>query len=110
MCRNGKSTQAQGSGLPTEDTQQVWGPTNNLVPGMVAPWASTLCVQGMHHSSRCEGRGSLGGSAVWRLPSAQGVILESQDQVPHRAPCMEPASRSACVSASLSLARSVSHE
>ena len=36
-------------------------------------------------------------------PSAQGMILETQDWVPHRAPCMEPASPSACVSASLSL-------
>ena len=47
--------------------------------------------------------GSLGGSAVERLPLAQGVILESRDQVPHRAPCMEPASPSACVSATLAL-------
>ena len=47
--------------------------------------------------------GHLGGSAVEHLPSAQGVILESWDQVPHPAPCMEPASPSACVSASLSL-------
>ena len=45
--------------------------------------------------------GSLGGSGVWRLPSAQGEILESRDRVPHRAPCMEPASPSACVSASV---------
>ena len=45
--------------------------------------------------------GGLGGSAVEPLPSAQGVILESWDQVPHRAPCMELASPSACVSASL---------
>ena len=35
--------------------------------------------------------------------SAQGVILETWDQVPHRAPGMEPASPSACVSDSLSL-------
>ena len=34
---------------------------------------------------------------------ARGVILESQDQVPYRAPGMEPASPSASVSASLSL-------
>ena len=47
--------------------------------------------------------GSLGGSVVWGLPLAQGAILESQDRVPHRAPSMEPASPSACVSASLSL-------
>ena len=36
-------------------------------------------------------------------PAAQGVILETRDQVPHWAPCMEPASPSACVSASCSL-------
>ena len=42
-------------------------------------------------------RGSLGGSAVWCLPLAQGMILESQDPVPHRAPCMELASPSASV-------------
>ena len=45
--------------------------------------------------------GSPGGSAVWSLPLAEGVALESQDQVPHRAPCMKPASAPACVSASL---------
>ena len=36
-------------------------------------------------------------------PSAQGVILETWDRVPCRAPCMEPVSTSACVSASLCL-------
>ena len=36
----------------------------------------------------------------WPTPSAQGVILESLDRVPHRAPCMEPASLSAFLSAS----------
>ena len=46
--------------------------------------------------------GHLGGSAVKCLPSAQGMILEFRDQVPHRAPCREPAPPSACVSASLS--------
>ena len=45
--------------------------------------------------------GCLGGSAVKRLPLAQGVILEFQDGVPHWAPCREPAFPSACVSASL---------
>lgn len=54
--------------------------------------------------------GSLGGSAVWRLPLAQGVILESRDRVPRRAPGMEPASPSACVSASLSLSVSIMSE
>ena len=47
--------------------------------------------------------GCLGGSVAERLPLAQGVILESQDRVPYRASCMEPA----CVSAYLSLC--VSH-
>ena len=47
--------------------------------------------------------GSLGGSVVQRLPFAQGVILESGDRVPHRAPCTEPASPFAYVSASLSM-------
>ena len=45
----------------------------------------------------------LGGSAVEHLPLTQGVILESRDQVPHQAPCMEPASPSACISLPLSL-------
>ena len=35
--------------------------------------------------------GRLGGSAVERLPSAQGVILQSWDPILHRAPCVEPA-------------------
>ena len=41
-------------------------------------------------------------------PSAQGMILETRDRVPRRAPYMEPASTSACVSPSLSVC--VSHE
>ena len=49
----------------------------------------------------------LGGLVVERLPSAQGVILESRDRVPHRAPCVEPASPSACVSDSLSVSVSL---
>ena len=30
--------------------------------------------------------GSLGGAVVWRLPLAQGVILETRDRIPHQAP------------------------
>ena len=30
--------------------------------------------------------GSLGGAAVWRLPLAQGVILETRDRIPRWAP------------------------
>ena len=52
-------------------------------------------------------QGCLGGSEVECLLLAQGVILDSPDRVPHRAPCMESASApSACVSTSLC----VSHE
>ena len=43
----------------------------------------------------------LAGSVVEHLPSASGVTPGSWDQVPRWAPCMEPASPSACVSASL---------
>ena len=52
-------------------------------------------------------QGRLGGSAVWHLPSAQGMILEIQDQVPCQAPCMEPATLSLCLCLWLSLC--VSH-
>ena len=39
-------------------------------------------------------------------PSAQGVTPESRDRVPRQAPCMELASPSAWVSASLSVSLS----
>ena len=52
--------------------------------------------------------GRLGGSVVEHLPSAHGMTLESLDRVSHWALPVEPASPSACVSASLSLC--VSHE
>ena len=47
--------------------------------------------------------GCLGVSVVEHLPSAQGMILGSWDQVPHQAPCGEPASLSAFVSVFLSV-------
>ena len=64
-----------------------------------------------HNSVRCSvdsrlretSEGSLGGAMVWHLPLARGAILETRDLVPRRDSCMEPASPSACVSASLSL-------
>ena len=47
--------------------------------------------------------GHLGGSVVECLALAQGMIPGSWDQVPQQAPCGEPASLSAYVSASLSV-------
>ena len=49
----------------------------------------------------------LSGSVVEHLPSAQGVILGSWDQIPHQARHGEPASPPAYVSASLSLSLSL---
>ena len=59
---------------------------------------------------RYDPSGRLGGSVVESLPSAQGMILESQGWVPRQAPCMEPASLSACVSTSLSLSLSITNK
>ena len=56
-------------------------------------------------------KGCLGGSAVERLPWAQGLFLESWDLVPHSASCMEPASPSAySLLLSFFLSLCVSHE
>ena len=41
------------------------------------------------------------------LHSARGVILETQDGVPHQVACMEPASPSVCLSVCLSISHSV---
>ena len=49
------------------------------------------------------GRGPLGGSVVEHLSLAQGVIPRSWNRVPHWAPCTEPASPSANISASFSV-------
>ena len=56
-------------------------------------------------------QGSLGGAAVWRLPLAQGAILETRDRVPRRAPgawsLLLPLPVSLPLSLSLSLSLSV---
>ena len=71
--------------------------------------ATTLKTRAFYliHRNR-ELEGSLGGSEVWRLPSAQGMILVSRDRVPHQASCMEPASPLS-VSASVCVCVCVSH-
>ena len=55
----------------------------------------------MHQESHL--LGYLGGSVVEHLPLAQDVIPGSQDGVAHQATRKEPASSSACVSASFSV-------
>ena len=60
----------------------------------------------MNFLTGMEESGFLGGSVVEHLPLAQGMILESRDQVPRQAPCMEPASPAVCLCLSLC----VSHE
>ena len=57
-------------------------------------------------SERRDMEGRLGGSVVECLSSAQGLIPGSWDQIPHQAPCMEPASPSL----PMFLPLSVSHE
>ena len=71
---------------------------------------STSRVGGADRDQERESWGSLGGSVVWRLPLAQGAILESRDRVPRRAPGVEAASPSSCVSASLSLSMSITNK
>ena len=53
------------------------------------------------NKSIIKSQGTPGWLSDEHLPLAQGMILESRDPVPHRAPPEEPASPSACVSASL---------
>ena len=66
-------------------------------------WESLICLtlKGQTHLKSKSGLRSLGGSVVQCLPSAQGMIPGSWDQIPHQAPHREPASPSAYVSVSL---------
>ena len=70
-------------------------------PCVKVVWVTWSTVQSRSQETSFGGR--LDGLTVERLPLAQGMLLESQDRVPHRALCMEPASLSAYVSASLSV-------
>ena len=54
-----------------------------------------------YHLKKCLGH--LSGSVAEHLPLAQIMILGFWDRVPHQASRREPASPSACVSASLSV-------
>ena len=101
---------AQGMILETQDQVPCWLPAWSLLLPLPVSLPLSLSLPHSHCLSRInkqnlkkENQGCLGGSVVEHLPLAQGVILESQDRVPHWAPCMEPASSSACVSAVLCL-------
>ena len=78
---------------PLKDKQVLW---TQSVPGAV------LGCGGRAVNKTVISGGSLDSSAVWCLPSAPGMILESRDRVPHRAPYIEPASLSASLSLCLS--------
>ena len=67
-----------------------------MLRGKDRPFASTIRDETFHMKRKV--LECLSGSVVECLPSAQGMILESQDRVPHWAPCMEPASLSLCLS------------
>ena len=73
--------------------------------GLVAVAGSTLQTGPAHPTPAL--RSTSAGQPGWRSglapPAGQGVILETLDRVPRQALCMEPASPSACVPASLSL-------
>ena len=47
-------------------------------------WIKDLNVR--HDPIKILEEGSLGGAAVWRLPLAQGAILETRDRIPRQAP------------------------
>ena len=47
-------------------------------------WITVLSCSHGHQNT--VSRGSLGGTAVWRLALAQGTIPESRDRIPHRDP------------------------
>ena len=103
-------TQAEGE-ADSKQGARCW--TQSLVP-RIRPWAEgsakLLSRPGCPKKKLKIGQpGWLSGLAP---PSAQGVILETQDPVPRWAPCVGPASPSACVSAPLSLSLSlyVCHE
>ena len=82
-------------------------PTRDSLLSSESAWRFSFLLPPTPHSqintSLKQKRGQPGWLSGLAPPSVQGVILETQDRVLHRAPCMEPASPSACVSASLSL-------
>ena len=47
---------------------------------------NTVTIVSHYYGIKSDVWGSLGGAAVWRLPLAQGAILETRDRIPRQAP------------------------
>ena len=96
-------TQAEGEAGSMQGARPCCLPTPAAchVPRPFISSSSGAGLAFLYHSLNSHYRRCLGGLAVECLPSVQGGIPGFQDQVLHWAPCMEPASPSACVSASL---------
>ena len=91
--------------LPSERDAGLCLKTPGVFPASTQPSAihPSWAASAVYLQQEPEHLGCLGGSAVEHLPWAQLVIPEFQDQVPYQAPHGEPASPSACVSASFSV-------
>ena len=106
VARDFKGTGAHKTPLQTDNEVSIFlakRPRIRLSPILVIRGCSI--VFHLHQIKYClkqmDLQGHLGGSVVECLPLAQVVILGSWDRVPHQAPRREPASPSACVSASI---------
>ena len=68
-----------------------------LLPSLEATVVHNLLGILLENFSTLIDKGHLGGLVVECLPLAQGVILASWDQIPHRGPRREPACFSLCL-------------
>ena len=83
------------------ERESIWDLISTLSSssGLLGISAESLDLSGLSFLTSKRRVGSLGGAAVWRLPLAQGVVLETPDRVPHQA-----------LPVSLPLSLCVSHE
>ena len=89
--------------LGSWDEPHVWLPAEQggQLLRFPLPAAAPACVSSLSKSFLRNILGAPGGSMFEHLPLAQVMILWSLDQVPYQAPRMEPASPTACFSASV---------
>ena len=100
VARTHQSSFENGQGKGPKAARGWWVPLRTHGTGNVRRPPATWCAQG---SKKTETRGHLGRSAGERLCLSPGRDPGSRDRVLCRALCVEPASPSAWVSASLSL-------